>query len=219
LTCTSEIPCDTTEYEISPTPETAVMNWYHSVGNWCFMWLMEDIQDLLDDRCKSFDEKQEDHILADNLIKKLKLRLSGEIITSERQKRIANSFFQAIGRGCPWGSKREYSSNSIDAILYGCACCGIKEFNDIGENRKKQQFNLLPLSQLNLLKLDKIETKKYKEQLNMMLMLPSNEEGILMAFCPWKVRSIYIHQDQRKQTCDFESFYYLHPELMVENKN
>ena len=44
-TLVSEILCDTTEYEIAPTPETGVMNWYQCVGMWCLEWLMGDTKE------------------------------------------------------------------------------------------------------------------------------------------------------------------------------
>jgi len=58
----SEIPCDTTEYELVLSPETGVMNWYQCVGKWHLEWLMEDIQDLLDCNEKTGLQKQEDNI-------------------------------------------------------------------------------------------------------------------------------------------------------------
>ena len=41
-TLVSEILCDTTEYEVAPTPETGVMNWYQCFGEWRLEWIMED---------------------------------------------------------------------------------------------------------------------------------------------------------------------------------
>ena len=80
-TLISEIPCDTTEYEIAPTPETGVMNWYQCVGKWRLEWLMEDIQDLLESNGKSNLQKEEDTKTANILIEELKQRLQREKVT------------------------------------------------------------------------------------------------------------------------------------------
>ena len=77
----SEIPADTTEYEISPSPETAVINWYQCVGNWRLQWLMEGIQDLLNQTGKSSSQIDCDKQKADILITQLQEPLAQEKVT------------------------------------------------------------------------------------------------------------------------------------------
>ena len=161
-----EIPADTTEYEISPSPETAVINWYQCVGNWRLQWLMEDIQDLLNQTEKSSNQIDCDKQKADILIKQLQKRLAQEKVTPQKQKDAADRFFQAIGRGCPWGTKQIYDKNSVDARLYACSCCGIKNYDDTGDNNNRQEFKIVPLSDLDILKLKEEKSMIYQKQLN-----------------------------------------------------
>jgi hypothetical protein len=76
----SEILADTTEYEISPSPETAVINWYQCVGNWRLQWLMEDIQDLRNETGKSSSQICCDKQKADILITQLQESLTQEMV-------------------------------------------------------------------------------------------------------------------------------------------
>ncbi len=85
-TPTKDIPCDTTEYEISPNPETAVMNWYQCVENWRLQWLMEDIQDLLEVKGKSKVQIAHDRNEAKEIAKELKNLLENEKVTEEKQR-------------------------------------------------------------------------------------------------------------------------------------
>ena len=89
-----EIPCDTTEYEIAPSPETAVINWYMCTGTWRLQWLMDDIQDLMIESGKSDSQVVSDKQQANNLIKILDKRISKELITPEKRKNIADKFYR-----------------------------------------------------------------------------------------------------------------------------
>ncbi len=104
-TLVSEIPCDTTEYEIAPTPETGVMNWYQCVGKWHLEWLMEDIQDLLESNGKSNLQKQEDTKKEIVLIEELKQRLQREKVTPEKQNHAVDNFFSKIRSRITVGNK------------------------------------------------------------------------------------------------------------------
>jgi len=68
---------------------------------------------------------------------------------------------------------------------------------------------LIPLDNLSILKLDEKAVEEYKEQLEVDVEVPYNEEGDMKVIHPWKVRSIYQYSD---------NYYYLHPE-MVEQTN
>ena len=92
------------------------------------------IQDLLDN-----NEQTE----ANEKMETLKQRISNETITPKRQKNSGRHFFRALGRGCPWGTKSHYHNDSIDARLLGCACCGMKEYDDIDQFEIKKQFHFL----------------------------------------------------------------------------
>ena len=218
-TTISEIPCDTTEYEIAPSPETAVINWYMCTGTWRLQWLMEDIQDLMIENGKSESQIVSDKQQANNLIKKLNKRISKELITPEKRKNVADKFYRAIGKGCSWGSKPCYDENSIDAKLLGCAVCGMKEYDNTGEEDKRRQFKLISLSdeKLDIFKLDKEAIEKYKKQTKMTLDLPDNDEGHLKEFRPWLVRSIYcyINPDSPNE----KTYYYFHPELIMNKSS
>jgi hypothetical protein len=161
----TEIPCDTTEYELSPTPETGVMNWYQCVEKWRLEWLVEDIQNLLDCNGKTNVQQKEDRTKANVLIQELKQRLRKEKVTSEKQKNAADKFFHALGRGLPWGIKPYFTHDSVDARLFGCACCGMKEYDNGDSPITKKKFQLLPVDMLDLLKLSKEDCHKYRENL------------------------------------------------------
>ena len=207
-----DIPCDTTEYKISPNPEMAVINCYQCIEKWRLQWLMEDIQDLLEVKGKSKIQITHDRNEAKSIMKELENRLRNEMVTEEKQRTAADQFFQGIGRGCYWGTKPQYDINSVDARLYGCACCGVKDYHDITLFDKSQNFQLLQLNELNLLKLTKEDVVTYHDQLRVELQLPVNEEGTLDTFYPWKLRSIYEHHNEEH---DETEYFHLHPELIV----
>ena len=179
----SSVPCDTTEYELALSPETAVMNWYQCVGNWRLQWVLEDIQDLRDG---DGDESQ-----LKSLEEELKRRLLMEKVTPEKQQTAANEFFRAIGRGCSWGDKPTYDEKSVDARLFGCACCGMKEYDDVGEAGNIETFHRVPLSQLSKLQLAPEDAQEYERHLEQVIEIPTNEERTMKKIQPWLVKSVY----------------------------
>ncbi len=50
--------------------------------------------------------------------------------------------FQALGQGLTWGTKQFHSDESIDAKLLGCACCGIREYENKNKPTAKKKLNL-----------------------------------------------------------------------------
>ena len=223
-TTTNQIPCDTTEYEIALSPETAVINWYMCTGTWRLQWLMEDIQDLLKEDGKSDTQIAFDKERAQDLIQTLKSRISNEIVSPEKCKKIADSFYKAMGKGCFWGTKQSYAeksidANSIDAMLLGCAACGRKEYHDIGEEDNRHKFEFMGLSnnKLCIFKLDEEATKKYEDQMKVKLDLPVNNNGRLKQFQPWLTRSIYCYINP--DSPDQKTYYYFHLEMIIEKNN
>jgi hypothetical protein len=45
-----------------------------------------------------------------------------------------------MGQGLPWGTKQYLTSDSVDArlLLFGCACCGMKEYDSSDNLAKKK---------------------------------------------------------------------------------
>jgi hypothetical protein len=203
----SEIPCDTTEYELSLTPDCAVMNWYQCVGNWRLQWLVEDIQDVINSDGSEAD--------IEAMTAKLNQRLSMEKVTPEKKHVAANAFFRAIGRGCPWGERSCYDDISVDARLFGCSCCGMKDYHDVGEyNQQENKFQFVPLSSLEILKLSEEEALMHNAHLNTKINIPFNEDGDFKVVNPWIVKSVYAFE------CPGDSptvtYYHLHPELVLK---
>ena len=106
---------------------------------------MEDIQDLLDCNDKTNVQQKEAGMKANFLIQELKQRLGKEKVTPEKQKNAADKFFQAIRRGLPWGTKSYFTHDSVDARLFGCAWCRMKEYDNSDDlvTKKKIRFFLL----------------------------------------------------------------------------
>ena len=130
-------------------------------------------------------------------------------ITPARQKQVAQKFFRALGRGCTWGNIQKYDGNkSIDARLIACACCGIREFENI--DNPERTFEYVPLSKLAYLRLNKHEEEEFKKQRAIKCILPINDNGDKDIFYPWHARSIYPQRDIDND----EYYYYLHPELV-----
>ena len=212
-TLTSDIPCNTEDYEVASTPESGVMNWYQCSEQWRLQWLLEEIQDL------QALNSQFPSPAIDSKIEKLKQtlmqRIDNETVTPQRQHDVLDQFFTVIGRGCPWGQNQAsyHNSTSIDAPLIGCACCGTRDydewdFNGSGYETKFTLHNVTP--DLDILKMNQDESSQYEKQLQIKLLLPVNDNGTLRTFIPWKVRSVFSWRGNH---------YHLHPELVTNDTN
>ena len=176
---------------------------------------MEDIQNLTNAERHSTAEKKDDRDRIKVLMDKLKERISNEKITPNKQHIAADKFFRAMGRGCQWGTTSTYDDKSVDARLLGCACCGMKDYNDTDESEIKREYKYLPLSKLDILELNNDDTRTYVNQITMKpLYLPVNEEGHLEALSSWKVKSVSSFKDLLDSEGDC-FFYHLHPELVL----
>jgi hypothetical protein len=105
---------------------------------------MEDIQDSLDCNAKTDVQHKEATMKANILIQELKQRVGKEKVSPEKQKNAADKFFQVIRQGSPWGTKPYFTHDSVDARLFGCACCGMKEYDSSDDlvTKKKIRFFL-----------------------------------------------------------------------------
>jgi hypothetical protein len=77
-----------------------------------------------------------------------------------------------MGQGLPWGTKQYLTSDSVDARLFGCACCGMKEYDSSDNLAKKKKYRIVPVELLNSLKLSNKDFYEYEENLKVKLMLP-----------------------------------------------
>ena len=248
-----EIPCDTTDYEVAPNPETAVMNWYQNTEHWRLLWPMEDLQALIDNNS---DNSNENAIVAnstdiatntnsnidmneitellsemtttternviDNARTVLNERIEMEKVTPMKQRNATERFFRAVGRGYYWADDEEhqkYTENSVDALLYGCACCGMKDYNGLEDSDTDKQFKRMGLSKLSVLALDEQEEKDHKKHIDQPVNVPVNNEGDWEKVYPWKAKSIC---SDNIDPSDFNGpckLYYLHPELVISPNN
>ena len=215
-TLTSEVPSDTTAYEIAPTPETGVINWYQCGEKWRLQWLMEDIQDLQSPEKKGNGEQKTDEEIerdkrkALELMEELKKRILNEEVTPEKQRKAADEFFVAMGRGCSWGTVPKHDVNSVDARLFGCAACGMKEYDNVESlESAKKGFERIPLSQLEKsLKMKPEAAKEYNERMKQNPVQLINEDGnVRSEVNPWRVLSVYTHKNVH---------YHMHPELVLD---
>ena len=122
-----DLPLDTTRYDFEHSPENAVMNWYMLASDgWRYEWDYETYQENID----SADTETQNY--ARERLEKLLSTIEAQKITPERQKRLASRFYEALGRGCPWGTHANFDDDqhgpSQDAWLLGCACCGFRDY-------------------------------------------------------------------------------------------
>ena len=106
-------------------------------------------------------------------------------------KQTVDNFFQALGRWLPWGTKQYFTNDSIDARLFGCAYCGMKEYDNSDDFTKMKIYQFIPLESLKLLKLSNEDSHEYQKNLKVKLILPINENGCCNIFIPWKAKSVF----------------------------
>ena len=205
-TCVSKLPLDTTQYEFEESPENAVMNWYMLASDgWRYEWDYEIYRENINSTDVDKQESAKKHL--DMLLN----TIEAQKITPERQKLLASQFYEDIGRGCSWGNHANFNDDehgpSMDAWLLGCASCG---FRDYCVQNAYRQYHKVDLNKLAVLELDSDDLTLYRNQKNIMVSLPINENGDCADFRPFDCRSVY-YQPQTTQ-CK-EAWYHLHPEF------
>jgi hypothetical protein len=79
-------------------------------------------------------------------------------MTPERTKELSQKSLETQGRGVPWGKQhftREYDNapETIDAPLLTCACCGIRNMDDVDFTRSYREVDLADTKVRNVLRL------------------------------------------------------------------
>ena len=122
---------------------------------------MNEITELLSEMTTATE-----HNIIDDARSRLIERIEMEKVTPMKQRNATERFFRAIGRGYYWADNEEhqkYTENSVDALLYGCACCGMKDYNGLEDSDTDKQFKRMGLSELSVLALNEQEEKDHKK--------------------------------------------------------
>jgi hypothetical protein len=142
----------------------------------------------------------------------LREQIRAQYITPNKQREVAEKFLVSQGRGCEWagddGRKMFVEGKSRDALILGCACCGIRTKDNDNSYIKE------PLSELGILKLTEEETKEHLGRIKSLnVPLPSDNTGKMSTFHLWKAWSIWPQEGPSDGSEEID-YYFLHPEFV-----
>ena len=174
--------------------ERAVMLWYLNSGSLRF----DDVDNLSDEK------------LHKESLEHLREEIRNELLEPDELEDLIRKFYEAQGRGGYPGGINEFESsssarpNSRDAFLTSCGTCGIRKIE-----RNRCQYKEVSLQKLHMYRLTDEELIRCREEQQAdPLILPINEDGDLEEFHLWKLRSLFVDEEDGGAT------YFVHPELV-----
>ena len=120
-----------------------------------------------------------------------------EMLTDEEKLNLVKRFEKSQGRFCK---------------IIGCGSCGIKEPQRGDDD---SQYKEVKLTDLNVLEYKECDSYRLKESMKKeKTYIPMDKDGNWKEVDLWKIRSVYISNDDSDTT-----FYHLHPELVHYNSH
>jgi len=94
------------------------------------------------------DDTKRFEILYNHAVNEVAITIKSQMMTPEAQSKLLSKFLEAQGRGVSWGrqcftAKDDNASETIDAPLLSCACCGIR--TNKSDRRKYHEVDVLEI--------------------------------------------------------------------------